>query len=196
MTFGRRIATLAAAGLSLLAVPAEAQWRQCAVDLDALREATGQAHEASDTVASLEASLLEIRDSYNRCRQDLDVFRIDRDTSPIRAAVQRDECNQQAQSYQTTERQLASEVDQATVVFRALAAAVQAVELSCQYPLAAYAPAEAPASAPAQPPEAPSPACERFLSSRPAVPVESLRVLCSAEMSDAECAACLGEPRN
>lgn len=196
MTFRVRTIVALAACLWLPALSAEAQWPQCATALDALRAAAEEAHEASDTVASLEASLLEIRDSYNRCRQDLDVFRIDRDTSPIRAAVIRDECNQQAQSYQTTERQLASEVDQATVVFRALAAAVQAVELSCQYPLAAYAPAEAPASAPAQPPEAPSPACERFLSSRPAVPVESLRVLCSAEMPDAECAACLGEPRN
>ena len=188
MAFYLRTVAAAAALLGLPAPPAEAQWRQCAIDLDALRAASEQAHDASGAVASLEASLIETRDAYTRCRQDLDVFRIDRDTSPIRAAVIRDECNQQVQSYQTTERRLASEMDQASSVFRALAAAVQAVELSCQYPLAAYAPA--------RPPDAtPSPACGRFLGSRPGVPLESLRVLCTAEMSEDECASCLGEPQ-
>lgn len=188
MTHHWRIVTVAA-GLSLLAVPAQAQWRQCADGLDALRAAAAEANGTSGAITSLEAALVENRDDHARCMQDLDVFRIDRETSPIREAVLRDGCNQQVQTYRTTERRLAAEVERAGSVFRALAAAVQAVELSCQYPLAAYAPAEPPASAP-------SPACERFLSSRPAVPVESLRVLCSAEMSDAECAACLGEPRN
>ena len=189
MAFHLRTVAAAAALLGLPAESAHAQWPQCATDLDALRATAEQAHEASDTVASLEASLIETRDAYTRCRQDLDVFRIDRETSPIRAAVIRDECNQQVQTYRTTERRLASEVDQAGNVFRALAAAVQAVELSCQYPLAAYAPAQAPA-------EAPSPACERFLGSRPGAPLESLRVLCTAEMSGEECAACLGEPQD
>lgn len=184
---GRTIAALAAC-LWLSAVPAKAQWRQCATELDALRAAAEEAHEASSTVASLEASLLETRDAYTRCRQDLDVFRIDRETSPISPAVQLDACNQQVQTYRTTERRYAAEMDQASSLFRALAAAVQAVELSCQYPLAAYAPAEPPA-------ESPSPACERFLGSRPGVPLESLRVLCTAEMSADECAACLGEPQ-
>lgn len=192
MTHHWRIVTVAA-GLSLLVVPAQAQWRQCADGLDALRAAAAEANGTSGAIASLEAALVENRDDHARCMQDLDVFRIDRDTSPIREAVLRDGCNQQVQTYRTTERRLAAEVERAGSVFRSLAAAVQAVELSCQYPLAAYAPAQPPAEAPAS---APSPACERFLSSRPAVPVESLRVLCSAEMSDAECAACLGEPQN
>ncbi len=190
MTFhGRALAAAAAACLWLPAVPAEAQWQRCAAQLDTLRAAAEEAREASSTVASLEASLIETRDAYTRCRQDLDVFRIDRDTSPIRAAVQRDGCNQQVQSYRTTERRYASEMDEASSLFRALAAAVQAVESSCQYPLAAYAPAQPPA-------DARSPACGRFLGSRPGVPIESLRVLCSAEMSEDECAACLGEPQD
>lgn len=189
MTLQRRTIAALAACLWLSAVPAAAQWRQCATELDVLRAAAEEAHEASSTVASLEASLIETRDAYTRCRQDLDVFRIDRETSPISPAVQLDECNQQVQTYQTTERRYAAEMDQASSLFRALAAAVQAVELSCQYPLAAYAPAEPPA-------ESPSPACERFLGSRPGVPIESLRVLCTAEMSADECAACLGEPQD
>ncbi|MCY4121799.1 MAG: hypothetical protein OXG72_12860 [Acidobacteria bacterium] len=189
MTLQRRTIAALAACLWLSAVPAKAQWRQCATELDALRAAAEEAHEASSTVASLEASLLETRDAYTRCRQDLDVFRIDRETSPISPAVQLDGCNQQVQTYRTTERRYAAEMDQAGSLFRALAAAVQAVELSCQYPLAAYAPAEPPA-------ESPSPACERFLGTRPGVPLESLRVLCTAEMSADECAACLGEPQD
>ena len=188
MTFHWRIVT-AAVGLSLLAVPAQAQWRQCADGLDALRAAAAEANGTSDAIASLEAALLETRDDHTRCMQDLDVFRIDRETSPIREAVQRDGCNQQVQTYRTTERRLNSELERAGFLFRALAAAVQAVELSCQYPLAAYAPAQPPA-------ESPSPACERFLANRPGVPVETLRVLCTAEMSADECAACLGEPRD
>ena len=188
MTFrGRTIAALAAC-LWLVAAPAQAQWRQCASELDALREAAEHVREASDTVASLEASLLETRDAYTRCRQDLDVFRIDRETSPISPAVQLDGCNQQVQTYRTIERRYAAQMDHASSLFRVLAAAVQAVELSCQYPLAAYAPTQ-------PPDEAPSPACERFLGSRPGVPIESLRVLCTAEMSEEECAACLGEPQ-
>lgn len=167
----------------------EAQWERCASGLEVLRSAADEVHEASSAVASLDASLLETRDAHTRCMQDLDVFRIDQDTSPIREAVRRDGCNQQAQTYRATERRLASEVERAGALFRALAAAVQAVELSCQYPLAAYAPAEPPA-------EAPSPACERFLASRQGVPVESLRVLCTAEMSAEACAACLAGPRD
>lgn len=145
MTFRARTVAVAAACLWLPAVPAEAQWEQCAARLDTLRAAAEEAHDASDTIASLEASLIETRDAYTRCRQDLDIFRIDRDTSPIREAVQRDECNQQMQSYQATERRYATETDRAGSVFSALAAAVQAVELACQYPLAAYAPAQPPA---------------------------------------------------
>ena len=186
-----RLRTVAAVAVCvwLPAIPLEAQWERCASGLDALRAAAEEVHEASSTVASLEASLLETRDAHTRCMQDLDVFRIDRDTSPLREAVQRDGCNQQAQTYRTTERRLASEVERAGTLFRTLAAAVQAVELSCQYPLAAYAPAEPPA-------EERSPACERFLGSRPGVPMESLRVLCTGEMSAEECAACVGEPRD
>ena len=185
---GRALAAAAAACFCLPAVSL-AQWQRCASGLDALRAAAEEVHEASSTVASLEASLLETRDAHTRCMQDLDVFRIDRDTSPIREAVQRDGCNQQVQTFRTTERRLASEVERASALFRALAAAVQAVELSCQYPLAAYAPAQPPA-------EAPSPACDRFLGSRQGVPIASLRVLCTAEMSAEECAACLGEPQD
>ena len=189
MAFHLRTVGAAAACFWLSAFPVEAQWQQCASGLGALRVAAEEAHEASDTVTTLEASLLAARDAYTRCMQDLDVFRIDRDTSPIPAAVQLDGCNQQVQSFRATERRHASGVDRAGSVFRALAAAVQTVELSCQYPLAAYAPAQPPA-------ESPSPACERFLGSRPGVPVESLRVLCTAEMSEEECTACLGAPRD
>ena len=145
MAFHLRTVGAAAACFWLSAFPVEAQWQQCASGLDALRVAAEEAHEASDTVTTLEASLLAARDAYTRCMQDLDVFRIDRDTSPIPAAVQLDGCNQQVQSFRATERRHASGVDRASSVFRALAAAVQTVELSCQYPLAAYAPAQPPA---------------------------------------------------
>ncbi len=197
MTFRWCIVTATAACFWLLPAPAPAQWRPCADGLDALRAAAEEANETSDAIASLENALVETRDAHTRCMQDLDVFRIDRDTSPIREAVQRDGCNQQVQAYRTTERRLTSEVERAGALFRALAAAVQAVELRCQYPLAAYAPAEPPAYAPAEPPAGErSPACERFLGRRPGVPIESLRMLCSAEMSAEECAACLGDPQD
>ena len=141
MTFRWRIVTVAAALLPLPAVPAEAQWPQCAANLDALRAAAEEVHEATGTVASLEASLLETRDSYTRCRQDLDVFRIDRDTSPIRAAVQRDECNQQVQAYRTTERRHNSEMDRASSLFRTRRRR-PGVELSC-HKRSRYAPGAA-----------------------------------------------------
>ena len=188
MAFRSR-AVAAAACIGFLAVPLEAQWTQCASGLEALRAAAEEAREASSAVASLEASLIETRDAYTRCRQDLDVFRIDRDTSPIPEAVRRDGCGRQVRTYRAAERRIASEVERAGPLFRALAAAVQAVERGCQYPLAAHAPAP--------PPNEPrSPACERFLGSRAGAPAESLRVLCSAEMSEDECAACLGDPRD
>lgn len=70
---------------------------------------------------------------------------MERDTSPIREAVQRDGCDLPLESYQETERRYTAEVDQVSAV------SVQAVELSCQYPLAAYGPAEPPEEPRAEP---------------------------------------------
>ena len=66
-----------------------------------------------------------------------------------------------------------------------LATAVQTVERSCQVPLAAFVPVPASATR--------SPACVSFLRSRADAPLEALRVVCRSEMSEEECAACLGE---
>ena len=41
-------------------------------------------------------------------------------------------------------------------------------------------------------PETRRPACRSFLSSRPSAPFAALRVVCESEMSEEECAACVG----
>ena len=149
MTFYGRTVVIVAACLLLPAVPAQAQWPQCVADLEALSGAAETTREASANLSSLETTLGQEQDIYTRCTQGLAIYRRDRGTSPIPEVVQRDGCNLQLESYQETEKRYTAEVDRVSAVFSALAAAVQAVEVSCQYPLAAYAPAEPPAEPPA-----------------------------------------------
>ena len=139
--------------LWLSALPAQAQWPECVADLEVLGEAAGQAREASSELSSLEMTLIQAEDAYARCTQSLAIYRRGPGTSPVPEAVLRDGCNLQLESSRETERRYIGEVDQASAVLRALAAAVQAVEVSCQYPLAAYAPVEPPEEQPAEPRE-------------------------------------------
>jgi len=153
MAFHGRTVVVVAAGLLLPAVPAQAQWPQCVADLEALNGASESAREAGSNLSLLETSLIQEQDIYTRCTQGLAIFQRDRGTSPIPEVVQRDGCNLQLESYREVERRYTAEVDRVSAVFSALAAAVQAVEVSCQYPLAAYAPAEPVEEPPAEPRE-------------------------------------------
>ena len=67
MTFRGRIVVPVAACLWLSALPVNAQWRQCVTEIEALRDAVEQAREASDSVATLETSMLTAQDVYTRC---------------------------------------------------------------------------------------------------------------------------------
>ncbi|MXZ70834.1 MAG: hypothetical protein F4Z04_04915 [Acidobacteria bacterium] len=153
MAFRGHTVVVVAACFWLPAVPAQAQWPQCVADLETLGAASEQAREAGGDLSALETSLIQEQDTYTRCTQGLAIYRRDRGTSPIPEAVQRDGCNLQLESYQEVERRYTAEVDRVSAVFSALAAAVQAVEVSCQYPLVAYAPAEPVEEPPAEPRE-------------------------------------------
>ena len=61
----------------LVAGSVEAQWARCASDMDQLRVASEQAHEAFARLASLQVDV-ENRDAdFRRCQQDLHQYRID-----------------------------------------------------------------------------------------------------------------------
>ena len=170
----------------LPAIPAGAQWAQCASDLEELRTVTRQVHEAADRVASIQTALRSWEEAYALCVEDRENFRADPQTNPFPNAIRGSACSQEIVSFQSAEQRYGSEMNRARAAFANLAFAVQTVEQSCQYPLAAMAPA---AGGTAR-----SPACDRFLRRRPGAPVESLHALCEAEMSEEECRACLGGP--
>ena len=188
MRFRGRI-VVAASCFWLPAIPAGAQWAQCASDLDELRAVTRQVHEAADRVASIEAAFRSWEEAYARCVEDRENFRADPQTNPIPSAIRGSACSQEILSFQSAEQRYGTEMNRTREAFANLAFAVQTVEQSCQYPLAAMAPA---AGGTAR-----SPACDRFLRRRRGAPVESLRALCEVEMSAEDCLACLGErPRD
>ena len=173
----------------LPAAPAAAQWAQCASDLDELRAVTRQVHEAADRVASIEAAMRSGEEAYARCVEDRENFRADPQTNPFPNAIRGSACSQEILSFQSAEQRYGTEMNRAREAFVNLAFAVQTVEQSCQYPLAAMAPAPGGTAR--------SPACDRFLRLRLGAPVESLHALCAAEMSAEDCRACLGErPRD
>jgi len=177
---------VAASCFWLPAAPAGAQWAQCASDLDELRAVARQVHEATDRVASSEGALRNWEEAYSRCVEDRDNFRADPRTNPIPDSIRAGGCSRELLSFQSAEQRYGTEMTGAREAFANLAFAVQTVERSCQYPLAAMAPA--PGGAPR------SPACDRFLRRHLGAAVESLRELCRAGMSAEECRACLGEP--
>ncbi len=188
MTFRWRT-VVAASGLWLSAIPAGAQWSQCASDLNELSTVARGVQETADKAASIQARLRNGEEAYARCVQDRGRFRTGDPLVNPPGIVSSDECSLQILSYRSAERQYETEMSLARQAFADLAFAVQTVERSCQYPLAAMAPAPGGAAR--------SPACDRFLRQRRDAPAESLRVLCGAEMSAEECRACLdGPPRN
>lgn len=180
-------AVVAASCFSLPAAPAVAQWSQCASDLDELRAVARDVHETADRVASSQAALRRGEEAYARCAGDRQRFRTtDPVDDPPPGIVESDACGLQILSYRSAERQYSTEMDRARQAFADLAFAVQTVEQSCQYPLAAMAPAPGGTVR--------SPACDRFLRQRRGASAESLQALCAAEMSAEDCRACLGEP--
>ena len=180
---------VAASCLSLSAAPAGAQWAQCAADLEELQAVARAVHESADRVASTETAIRTGEEAYDRCMEDRRNFSADPATNPFPGSIRRSNCSQEMMSVQSAEQRYPAEMNRAREAFANLAFAVQTVEQSCQYPLAAMAPAPGGAAR--------SPACDRFLRTRRGAPVESLRRLCVAEMSPEECRACLGEsPRD
>ena len=180
---------VAASCFWLPAVPAGAQWAQCASDLEDLRSVTRLVHEAADRVASIQTALRGWEEAYALCVEDRENFRADPQTNPFPNAIRGSACSQEILSFQSAEQRYGTEMNRAREAFVNLAFAVQTVEQSCQYPLAAMAPAPGGTAR--------SPACDRFLRRRLGAPVAPLRALCEAEMSGEECRACLGEePRN
>ena len=170
----------------LSAAPAGAQWAQCASDLEELRAVARAVHESANRVASTETAIRTGEEAYTRCMEGRRDFSADPQTNPIPSAIRRSNCSQEMVAIQSAEQRYPTEMTRAREAFENLAFAVQTVEQSCQYPLAAMAPAP---GGPAR-----SPACDRFLRRRRDVPVESLHRFCAAEMSAEECRACLGEP--
>lgn len=170
----------------LSALPAGAQWAQCAFDLEELRAVARAVHESAARVASTETAIRSGEEAYSRCVEDRQNFNADPATNPFPGAIRRSNCSQEMMTVRAAEQRYPTEMNQAREAFASLAFAVQTVEQSCQYPLAAMAPAPGGAAR--------SPACDRFLRSRLDVPVELLHRLCAAEMSAEECRACLGEP--
>ena len=182
----RWLTVVGAAGFWLAATPAAAQWAQCASDLEDLRAAARAVHETADRVASTETVVRNGEDAYNRCVRDRRNFNADPRTNRIPSTIQGRGCGREMAEVRSAEQRYGNEMSRAREAFADLAFAVQTVERSCRYPLAAMAPA--PGGAPR------SPACDRFLRSRTGDPVESLHRLCAAEMSADECRACLGGP--
>ena len=170
----------------LSALPAGAQWAQCASDLDDLHAVARAVYDAADRVASLETAMRNGEEAYARCLEDRRNFRVEPRTNPIPESIQGSACSLEIAAVRSAEQRYGTEMNRARGAFADLAFAVQTVERSCQYPLAAMAPAPGGAAR--------SPTCDRFLRSRLGEPVESLRGLCSAEMSPEECRACLGGP--
>ena len=157
----------------LMVGSAEAQWVQCADDLEQLQEATSEARGLSRDVASMESQIVIRRSEYLRCQQTPNV-------------IAGDTCRDQEMIYQSSGLQYTAALGSARSAFEVLATAVRTVEVSCQFPLAAYAPASQV--------ERRSPACAGFLANRPGAPLPTLRVLCRSEMPEEACTDCLGTP--
>jgi hypothetical protein len=161
-------------GLWSWAPSAQAQTSQCASDLDSLRVAAYEAHDAVRLASATRREARIARQQYLRCAQ----LTVD---EPFDAG-----CRQQQSSSSSTQVTSATASEQARQALGVLAAAVQTVELSCEFPMAGLI------SVPATDrPGEDSAACESFLRRRPGVPLNTLRVLCDGEMSPEACAACL-----
>ena len=190
MWFNCRV-VVAAGGCWLMAVSVEAQWVQCAEVLEQLQDLTSDARELSLDVASMESQIVIRRAEYLRCQQSFDRDRL---SAQIAGAtpnvISGDTCRDQEMLYQSSGLQYTAALSRARSAFEGLAVAVQTVEASCQFPLAAYAPATTPQV------EQRSPACQAFLADRPGAPLLTLRILCRSEMSEEACSACLGAPPN
>lgn len=171
----------------LMVGSAEAQWVQCADDLEQLQEATSEARGLSRDVASMESQIVIRRSEYLRCQQSLERDRGNAQfTGATPNVISGDTCRDQEMIYQSSGLQYTAALGSARSAFEVLATAVRTVEVSCQFPLAAYAPAFQV--------ERRSPACAGFLANRPGAPLPTLRVLCRSEMPEEACTDCLGTP--
>jgi len=172
----------------LVAGSVEAQWARCASDMDQLRVASEQAHEAFARLASLQVDV-ENRDAdFRRCQQDLRQYRIDiQRGATIPGVISTDGCRRQELSYQTAERQYATTFGGIQPAVDAVLAAAQMVESSCGFSFTVARRRDEP--------ETHSPQCQAFLRDRPGVPLATLRVICPSAMSDADCRLCVGEPQ-
>ena len=119
---------VAASCFCLPAVPAAAQWAQCAADLDELRAVTRQVHEFTDRVASIEGALRNWEEAYSRCVEDRRNFRADPRTNPIPDSIRAGDCSQEILSLQSTEQRYGAEMTRAREAFANLAFAVQTVD--------------------------------------------------------------------
>ena len=170
--------------LWLTAVPADAQLARCTAALDALRVAALEAHEQSSDLELLQDASVARREELGRCQDELDRVQRDRQRRGVTTIPGLGGCQSAELSAQSSEMSYASAIAAAREGLGTLAAAVRTVELSCQVPLGAFAPVADR--------ETQSPACRRFLRTRPGVPLAALRVVCESELSEEECAACVG----
>jgi len=142
MVFQTRTAVVAS-GILLTAGVSEAQWSRCTSALEELRLTTQATHEVTNELSSMQETLGEYEVEYRRCLEDRDFFeaggqRLD----PRPQIIASDGCRQPLMLHQTTETRYATSMEDARYAFDALALAVQAVERTCEYPLAAMVPAE------------------------------------------------------
>ena len=170
--------------LWLTAVPADAQLARCTAALEELRVAASEAHGQSSDLESMQDLLVTRQGEFVRCREELDRVQRDRQRSGVTTIPSSGECQSAALSAQSSEMSYASAIAATREGLGQLASAVRTVELTCQVPLGAFTPVAEP--------ETRSPACRSFLSSRPSAPFAALRVVCESEMSEEECAACVG----
>ncbi|HIE93121.1 MAG TPA: hypothetical protein EYQ83_09740, partial [Acidobacteria bacterium] len=164
-------AVVVGASLALTAVPANAQLAQCTSGLETLAAPAAVAHEQTSQLTSVEDGLVARREAFTCCQDELERVQRDRerrgDPAPSRLAQ---ECRGAELSAQALEVSYTSAVAAVQDGLTTLASAVQAVEVSCQVPLGAFAAVP--------PPETRSPDCRSFLASRPGAPLAALRVVC------------------
>lgn len=154
------------------------RWSRCASDLDQMRIAVNEANEAAKDARSAGRARYRAEQNYASCVQ-----------LPAVNDFRNQGCIEQVTAFQTTQMRYAAEYDIAREALDALAFAVQETELSCDFPMAAMVPVLG------QEDPALSPACESFLRRRQGVSLDALRVVCTGELSEEECNACLGDPR-
>ena len=170
--------------LWLTAVPADAQLARCTAALDELRVAASEAHGQSSDLESAQDAVVTRRGEFVRCQDELERVQRDRQRQGVTTMPSSGGCQGAELSARSSELNYASVIADAREGLAKLVAAVQTVELSCQVPLGAFAPVAAP--------ETLSPACTSFLNSRPGGSLAALRVVCESELSEEECAACVG----